>query len=159
MSLNLHATVRAAIQSVNPDRTVAYVQSTGYTRNSAGKQIPAYAAPVLVQAQIQPPSARDLRHLDFLNIQGTIRTVFLFSNPQGIDRIDARGGDLLVFPQFSGAPLDNWLIVRPDETWDVGQGGWSKLFAVLQTDRPTNYVLDSQGNFITDSDGNPVLSS
>ena len=151
MSLNLHATVRAAIQTVNADITASYLASTGYTANGSGQQAPSYAASVDVQCQVQPPSGRDLRHIEFLNIQGTIRTVFLYSNPQAIDRIDARGGDLLQFPQFSGAPVDNWEVFHVGETWDVGTNaapaselptpppsysGWTKLYVVLQTDRP-----------------------
>lgn len=121
MSLNLHATVRAAVQGVNRDITAVYLKSTGYAPNAAGKQVPSYAAALPVQAQVQPPSGKDLRHMEFLNIQGTTRTVFLFSNPQAIVRVDARGGDLLQFPQFAGAPNDNWKIAAVAETWDVGQ--------------------------------------
>jgi hypothetical protein len=151
MSLNLHATVRAAIQTVNADITASYIASTGYTVNSAGKQTPSYATPVNVRCQVQPPSGKDLKHLEYLNIQGTIRTVFLYSDPQAIVRVTARGGDLLQFPQFTGAPTDNWLVVEVAETWDVGINGtvpadlptpppsfsgWSKLYVTLQTDRP-----------------------
>ena len=152
MGLNLHATVRAAIQIVNADIDALYLKSTGFGSNPSGKQVPAYATPVTVRAQVQPPSGKDLRHLEFLNIQGTIRTVFLYSNPQAIVRIDAKGGDLLQFPQFGGAPSDNWLVVSVAETWDVGTNGappselptpppsysgWTKLYVTLQTDRPS----------------------
>lgn len=152
MSLNLHATVRQAITTVNADITAQYLKSLPYTRNPSGKQIPAYADPIAVQVQVQPPSGKDLRHAEFLNIQGTIRTVYLYSNPQAIVRVDAKGGDLLQFPQFGGGPVENWLVVAVGETWDVGTNGrpatetplpppsysgWSKLFVTLQTDRPT----------------------
>lgn len=152
MSLNLHATVRAAIQTVNADITAVYIASNGYTRNPAGKQVPVYLDPVNVRAQVQPPSVRDLRHLEMLNIQGTTRTVYLYSDPQAIVRVTAKGGDLFQFPQFSGQPADNWLVVAVPEQWDVGTNGappselptpppsvsgWSKLFVVLQTDRPS----------------------
>jgi hypothetical protein len=144
MSLNLHGTVRAAIQSVNADITATYLASLGYTVNGAGKQLPQYAAPASVQIQVQPPSGKDLRHLEFLNIQGTTRTVFLYNDPQAAVRVDARGGDILQFPQFNGAPIDKWLVIEVAETWDVGSNGplitaangWSKLFVQLQTDRP-----------------------
>lgn len=135
MSLNLHSIVRGAIQAVNADRPVVYLQSTGYTVVN-GVQTPSYAAAVTLQAQIQPPTGKDLQHVEFLNLQGTIRTVWMYSNPQAISRVDVRGGDLLQFPQFTGAPVDNWLIEHVDETWDVTGGGWSKVFVTLQTDRP-----------------------
>lgn len=136
MSLNLHSLVRGAVQSVNADTQCAYLKSVGYTVDATGLQKPTYAAPMTVYAQIQPPSGRDLRHMEFLNIQGTTRVAFLFGDAQGVSRVDARGGDLLQFPQYTGAPVDNWLVVIPDETWSVGDGDWSKIFLVLQTDRP-----------------------
>lgn len=161
MSLNLHNVVRGAIQAVNQDRIVPYLQSCGYTPNASGKQVPNYANPVAVSAQIQPPSGRDLRHMEYLNIQGTTRTVYLYSDPQAIVRVDARGGDLLQFPQFRGRPPDNWLIVHVDETWDSGPYGWSKVYVVLQTDRGSvpNYILASGGNFVEDSSGDLVYAS
>jgi len=151
VSLNLHATVRGAIQSVNADITAAYLASSGYAANPSGRQIPAYAAPVNVPIQAQPPSGRDLRHMEMLNIQGTTRVVFLYSDPSAINRVNVKGGDLLQFPQWGGAPVDNWLVVRIDEAWDVGTNGapsselptpppsvsgWTKLYVVLQVDRP-----------------------
>lgn len=143
MALNLHAVVRGAIQAVSPDRSIAYLKSIGYAPNASGKQVPSYAPALPIKANIQPPSGRDLRHLEFLNIQGTVRTVYLYSNPQAISRVDARGGDLLQFSQFSGAPVDNWLIVHVEETWDVPYRGWSKVYALLQTDRPAYPALAS----------------
>lgn len=137
MSLNLHGIVRGAIQAVNADVSASYLQSTGWTENSAGKPIPTYAAAVDVQVQVQPPSGRDLQHINLLNLQGVIRSVWLFSDPQAINRVNARGGDLLQFAQFAGAPVDNWLVAAVDETWNVTGGGWSKLYCVLQTDRPS----------------------
>lgn len=148
--LNLHATVRGAIQSVNADISAAYLKSLPYTMFASGRQKPQYAAPVTVQVQVQPPSSRDLKQLEYLNTQGTTRTVFLYSNPEGIDRVNVKGGDLLQFPQAAGAPVDNWLVVGFPEWWDVGTNnedpadlpaspptsGWTKLFVVLQTDRP-----------------------
>lgn len=152
MALNLHASVRGAIQSLNPDITAQYLASTGYSPNAGGKLTPTYAAPVAVQIQAQPPSGKDLKHMEFLNIQGTTRVVFLYSNPQAIVRVNAQGGDLLQFPQWGGAPVDNWLVVAIPEQWDVGTNGapadelptpppsvsgWTKLYVTLQTDRPS----------------------
>lgn len=139
MSLNLHATVRGAIQAVSRDRPITYLQSTGYSPNGSGKQVPQYAAPITIQGNIQPPSGRDLRHMEYLNIQGTTRVVFLYSDPKAISRVDARGGDLLQFPQFTGAPVDNWLITHVDESWDVGQNALVTFnaLATLEEGSPT----------------------
>jgi len=171
--LNLHATVRGAIQSVNPDVAAIYLKSLGNTPNAAGQQTPSYAPPIFVQLQAQPPSGRDLRHMEFLNIQGATRVGYLYSNPSGIGRVTARGGDLLQFSSFVGAPPENWLVTRVDERWNVGTNnidsadlpaspptsGWTKLWLTLQTDPPTDFVYDSSGQFVEDSEGRPVLSS
>lgn len=133
MSLNLHSAVRGPVQAVNADTWITYLQSVGNTPNSSGKQVPSYAAPITVRAQIQPPSGTDLKHLEFLNVQGLIRTVFMYSDPQAVVRVAARGGDLLVFPPFRGQPPANWLVREVAETWNV-ERGWTKLYAVLQTD-------------------------
>ncbi len=137
MSLNLHSAVRGMIQAVNADISATYLQSTGYTLNASGQQVATYAQAKTVQIQVQPPSGRDLQHMEFLNLQGVVRTVFLYSNPQAVDRINVQGGDLLQFPQFHGEPIDNWLVTYVDQTWDVGLTGWTKLIVTLQTDRPS----------------------
>jgi hypothetical protein len=137
VSLNLHSAVRGMIQAVNADISATYLQSTGYTLNASGQQVATYAQAKTVQIQVQPPSGRDLQHMEFLNLQGVVRTVFLYSNPQAVDRIHVQGGDLLQFPQFHGEPIDNWLVTYVDQTWDVGLTGWTKLIVTLQTDRPS----------------------
>jgi hypothetical protein len=121
MSLNLHATVRAAIQSVNADIAATYIASLGYDVNASGKQVPQYASPAVVQIQSQPPAGKDLKHIEFLNLQGTVRTVYLYSNPHAIVRVDAKGGDLLIFPSFVGGPSYTWLVKEVAERWSVGQ--------------------------------------
>jgi len=145
--LNLHGIVRGAVQAVNRDRTVAYLESLGYVPNASGRQVPAYGPPLVKWAQIQPPSGRDLRHMEFLNIQGTTRVVYLYSDPLAIVRVNAQGGDLLQFPQFSGAPFDNWLITHVEETWDVGPPATPGI------------LYDSEGRVVLNSQGMPVLTS
>lgn len=136
MSLNLHAIVRPAVNAVNADVKATYYPSTGFTIDSTGLQVPSYGPAETVWIQVQPPSGSDLQHIDYLNLQGVVRTVFLYSNPQGVDRINVQGGDLLQFPQFCDAPIDNWLVTQVMETWNVTGYGWTKLIVTLQTDRP-----------------------
>lgn len=173
--LNLHATVRSAIQSVNPDVAAVYYESTGYEANAAGQQIPQYADAFLVQIQVQPPSGKDLRHMEFLNIQGTTRVAYVYSNPSSISRLRVKGGDILEFSGFAGGAVDRWLVTRVDERWNVGTNnidsgelpvtppgqptsGWSKLWLVLQPDAALA-VQDSKGNFVLDSEGYVVMAS
>lgn len=155
MGLNLHAIVRSAITAVNPDTFGWWYRSKGSVLNADGRQVPAYLPAVAARMQVQSPSARDVQHIDFLQLQGVIRTVFMRSNPQGIVRVNQRGGDLLLFPQGRDAPNDTWLVQKPDEGWDVEQGGWTKLFAVLQLDRLYSSV-NAQGQLALDTLGRIV---
>lgn len=137
MSLNLHSAVRGAIPAVNPDIPALWLRSTGYTVDANGKQVPGYAAPCRILVNAQPPSGKALNHANYMNIGGTTRSVYMFSDPQSVVRIDAKGGDLLQFPQWRGAPVDNWLVTLIEEAYAVDEGGWSKVMVVLQTDRPS----------------------
>jgi hypothetical protein len=138
VSLNLHSITRGAIQAVNADTSIQWLVSTGATPNADASRTPTYAAPQTVTAQIQPPSGRLLRHAEFLNIQGTIRSVYMYGNPQSISRVDAKGGDLLQFPQYPGAPVDNWLVfVVEEQGWQLSDANWTRVGVVLQTDRPS----------------------
>ncbi len=158
MSLNLHAAVRNVIQAVNPDVSGWWYRSAGAVLNTDGRQVPAYQTPLSVMLQVQPPSARDLRFIEYLQMQGVIRTVYMFSNPQGIVRVNQTGNDLLLFPQWAGSPNDTWLVERPDESYNVDANGWTKLYVTLQTDRAYS-VMDGSGRLVLDADGRIVRSS
>lgn len=154
MALNLHALVRGAVQSINRDTFGWWYRSNGNLQSATGdgRQVPAYLAPIPVKLQVQPPSGKDLQFIDYLQLQGVIRTVFMFGLPQGIVRVNQLGGDLLLFPQRRGAPNDVWKIEQPAESWDVDDCGWTKLFAVLQTDRLYS-SMNVQGQLVLDSEG------
>lgn len=134
MGLNLHAAVRGAINTVNPDRVIVWRQSNGATTNAAFKRTPTYAADQTVQAQIQALSGRDLQHPEMQNQQGVMRKVYLFGNIQGVVRPDAKGGDLLLFSQVIGGPVQTWLVIVPFETWTPDVPGWCSVGVVLQAD-------------------------
>lgn len=130
--LNLHAAVRGAVQSVNPDQDIAWQQSAGYVIQPGGKQVPSYAASVDVRGNVQPLSRKDLEHPDMQNVQGVTRAVYLFGNVQGVVRPDAKGGDLLIFPQNRGGDPQTWKVCAVLETWNPDTVGWCKVGVVLQ---------------------------
>lgn len=99
-----------------------------------GEQVPQYAPDVTAQAQIQSLTASELQHPEMLNQQGVKRKVYLFGNLQGVVRANAKGGDLLLFSQSLGGPVQVWLVVVPFETWTPDAAGWCSLGVVLQTD-------------------------
>lgn len=159
MSLNLHLAVRQVIPALNPDIAGWWYRNAGSVPSTTpgARNVASFKPAVSVQLQVQPPSARDIRFAEFMQLQGVIRTVWMFSDPQGIVRVNQTGNDLLLFPQWAGAPNDAWLVERPDEGWNVDSGGWTKLFAVLQTDRLYT-VSDTDGLLVLDSDGRLVRS-
>lgn len=126
--MNLHGTVRGAITSVNPDVWATFQRSAGNTVNAAYKQVPAYAPAVQVRIQHQPLSAGEIKHADALNLQGVLRTVYMYGNTQGIVRPTQQGGDLLAFPLVPRGPTLNWLVVEVTETWP----DWSCVIVALQ---------------------------
>lgn len=136
MGMNLHATVRGPITSVNSDVAGEYLKSTGSTTATDGNRTPAYAR-TPVGLQVQALSGKDLQHETFQNIQGVKRSVYMFGNTQGVSRPDVKGGDLLIFAQSTGGTPQLWLVVIVLETWAPGDPqGWCKLGVVLQNDPP-----------------------
>lgn len=120
--MNLHGIVSGIISTVNPMITATLEQSTGYTTNDDGTQVPSYAAPVRASVQVQALSSDELRLVEGLNQQGNKQAVYLNGNWQGLVRPDRRGGDLL---KING---DTYLVLTVLENWP----DWTKLAVVLQ---------------------------
>jgi hypothetical protein len=128
--MNLHGIVSPAIGTVNPQRLIPYYASAGYTQNAAFKQVPAYADAINIQAQIQALTGKDLRHEALQNIQGLFRGVYIYGNKQGVDRVEAKGGDMFWFAEVPGGTARLWKVLAVLETWP----DWSKVAVVLQLD-------------------------
>jgi hypothetical protein len=138
---NLHGLVRGAINSVNPDIAASWYVSTGNTIAAGGKSTPAYAAAIPMRVQIQAVRGSDLRKYDFLQGNGVYRAVYMFFNPDAINRVESKGGDLLTFKQYPTGAVRTWLISAVDEPWTSGNGNlsWSRVIVTLQLD-PNNPV-------------------
>lgn len=108
--MNLHGIVSGAIGAVNPFVPAQIKISTGSTTLPSGKREPSYSV-TDVSAQIQALSYEDLKHIDGLNIQGVVKTVYVNGNFNGVNRPRQQGGDLLV---VNG---EEWLIVKVVEEW------------------------------------------
>jgi hypothetical protein len=134
--MNLHAIANPIIQVVNPN-VPAYIQySTGNTINEDGSQTPTYTPPVLVSAQVQSLTFRDLQQIEGLNLQGTRRAIYLYGDIEAIVRVTAQGGDLVTFPGRVGGFANNttWLVAENLETWLEAPDCWCKVAATLQMD-------------------------
>ena len=122
--MNLHAIVTPLISTVNPPTPGTVRVSTGYTTADDGSQVPTYAPPAPVTMQVQALSTKELAHTDSLNLQGTLRAVYVNGAFEGENRRAGKGGDLFT---FAG---NDWLVVTVLEPWD--NDGWCKLVVQLQ---------------------------
>lgn len=131
--MNLHGIVRGHITAVNPDSDIPWQSSTGATVAAGGKQTPTWASAVTVQGQIQAAPQEMLRKYNLLQAQGIFRTVYFYGQIQAINRVGAKGGDLLSFPEVPEGTNRTWLVVQVPEQWP----DWCCVLVSLQTD-PNN---------------------
>lgn len=128
--INVRVAANNAVQVVNPDIVGLFLASTGSAPNASFKQVPTYAAGVDVRLQVQAISARDLKHMEGLNIEGVLRSVHMYGDSQGVVRVAQHGGDLLRFPEVPGGTTLVWKVVKVIETWP----DWCHVVVNLQTD-------------------------
>ncbi len=126
--INLRAIANSAIQQINPNIIGTLLRSTGYTTQPGGKRAPTFAT-LTGEIQVQAIGAKDLEHMNFLNIQGVMRLVYIWGNWAGVVRADQKGGDILQFPQIPGSEVQDWRVVNVKETWPT----WSSVIVVLQS--------------------------
>jgi len=125
--MNLRGLINGFTGITNPNRQINWVQSTGYTTNAAGKRTPTVQT-LTVQAQIQALSTSDLKHVDGLNIQGVMRSVYIYGQAAGVIRANQIGGDILVFSESKGGTPRNWLITQVMENYP----DWCRVIVTLQ---------------------------
>lgn len=120
--MDLRGIANGVSSTVNPNKTVIVRRSTGFTVGTGRKQVPTYADPVTGPGQIQALDANDIKQLDGLNIQGTVRAIYLRGALAGVIRPDQTGGDTV---EVDGQV---WLVVKVLEGWPT----WTKAAIVLQ---------------------------
>ena len=123
--MNLHQIVAGAIGSVNPFVNAQVMVSTGYTTAADGSRTPTYSVATNVPVQIQALSAREIEHLDGLNIQNVTRSAYLNGDIEGLDRKFGLGGDLIVYEGIT------WLVVQVMENWS-DTAGWTRVALTQQ---------------------------
>jgi hypothetical protein len=122
--MDLRGLANGVTSTINPNETVTVLRSTGYTIGAGAKQVPAFAAPVTGPAQVQALDANDIKQLDGLNIQGTIRAIYLRGTLAGVVRPNQTGGDIVKRKNET----ESWLVVKVLESWP----DWTKAAIVLQ---------------------------
>ena len=121
--MNLNDLAAACVGSINPPTTATLKKSGGYVTAADGSRTPSTNTST-VQIQVQDLSARDLQHLENLNVAGIIRKVYSDAQLVAVDRKAGSGGDLLT---FGG---DTWLVVHVFESWST----WCSVAVSKQVD-------------------------
>lgn len=120
--MDLRGIANQVSNTVNPNVIVTWQASAGYTSGAGGRQVPAYTAGVSGPAQVQALDSSDLKQLEGLNIQGSIRALYMRGNLAGVIRPDSKGGDLITIAAQSGAPtllVGQWLVTKVLESWPL----------------------------------------
>lgn len=115
----------------------AYISSLGTGTGGVGTYNlnKAAAAPVsseamttalVILAQVQALSSRDLRQIEGLNLQGTLRSIYLNGALDGVVRVLLKGGDLVTLSDGSV-----WLVTLVPEPWNL-TAGWTRALITLQ---------------------------
>ena len=120
--MNLHGIAAPMIGIVNPFVTAQLVVSTGNTVNADGSVTPGYAAPVSVLVQAQELSFKELQHIENLNLQGIMKSIYCPGTVQAVNRLSGTGGDKIV---IGG---DTYLAVAITEQWP----DWVRVIGQLQ---------------------------
>jgi len=119
--MNLHSIASGAIGSVNPFISMTITRNTGYTTAADGKRTPTTTT-LTASGQWQNLNAKELEHLNALNIQGDLGAIYINGSYDGVVRADGIGGDVFT---FNGK---NWLVVQVMEQWP----DWCKVVVCLQ---------------------------
>ena len=117
--------------TVNPNVIVTIQTSAGFSIGTAGRQQPQYNNAIVGPAQIQALDNSDLKHIEGLNISGSIRALYIKGNLAGVIRPDSKGGDLVTIASQPGISLlliGQWLTVKVLESWNF----WTKVVIVKQ---------------------------
>lgn len=68
--------------------------------------------------------------MDSLNIQGVLRTVYMYGQTVGVVRPDGTGGDILNFVQAPNRDAQSWKVVHQKEVFP----DWVCVIVQLQTE-------------------------
>lgn len=124
--INLRGLANSAIQTINPNIEVTVFVPNGYTIDPATlEQVPVFTE-VAGYSNVQALDGDELRQADALNIQGVMRSVYLYGALAGVIRPDAQPSAVLEFSH--GGVSGRWGVFKVFETWQ----NWCKVGVVYQ---------------------------
>lgn len=128
--INLRGIANSAIQQINPNQLIKISAPNGYTVDpDTLLQMPSYTQ-LTAQGNIQALTSDDLDQMSGLNIEGTLRAVYLYGNWGGVLRPDGQPNTILTLTtNESGTTKEReWNVFRVLEMWST----WCKVAVVLQ---------------------------
>ena len=120
--MNIHGLASCCTGAVNPSVVATIKTSTGATTNADGSQTPTYTT-ATGMVNVQALAAKDIQHLNGLNIQGVTRKAYCYGNVNGIIRASGKGGDVLTLPDGT-----IWKVGNVFESWP----DWSAVGLIEQ---------------------------
>lgn len=130
--INLRGIANSAIQQINPNQLIKISAPNGYTVDpDTLLQMPAYTQ-LTAQGNVQALTSDDLDQMSGLNIEGTLRAVYLYGNWGGVLRPDGQPNTILSFvTNESGTTKErDWNVFQVLEMWQT----WCKVAVVLQAE-------------------------
>lgn len=124
--MNLHGIAGPIISAVNPMLPAYFEGSNSSSILEDGRQVASFLPPVVVVAQVQQLTSRDLQKLESLNLQQNGIAIYLYGVANGVVRISQKGGDLITVP--TGPSAGVYLVTVVLEQWP----DWVKVSATLQ---------------------------
>ena len=130
--MNLRGLANSAIQGINPDSpmTVRISDGTYDVDPATLRQVPNYIE-YPAMGNVQALDGDEMAQVNFLNIQGTIRAVYIRGNVSGVIRPDNVSTSRLIFSSNeSGVCKEReWNVFKVLESWST----WCKV-AVVYTE-------------------------
>ena len=121
--MNLRGIANSLTSIVNPNISIIGRRYKGETMGVGRKPIPEYYPDEALTAQLQPLSGGDLKHVDGLNVQGIVKSLYINGDYYGANRTLQKGGDIFIIDGRE------WLVVDHIELWP----DWCRVIICLQT--------------------------
>jgi len=100
--MRLRQIVNPLTNTINSNIIVTLQTSAGYSIGAGQRQQPVYNPAITGLGQIQALDNSELAHLENLNIQGTLRALYMYGNLAAVMRSDSKGGDIVTIKSGRG---------------------------------------------------------
>lgn len=129
--MNLRGIANAATQSVNPNIPITVKVSGAFAIDPATlRQVPTYTE-YSGYGNVQALDGDELSQINFMNIEGTLRSAYLYGSISGVIRPDGVSSSRLVFTSNESGIVKSreWNVYKVLETWP----DWCKV-AIVYTE-------------------------